>query len=199
MDKRFFEISFRRQFFQSVVVLFLSLGCALNFFSEPAFSKTGSMKYGSWKTVLVSKDEPGEPLIVSGTVYAPDGKTPAPGITVYVYHTDAEGYYRKGATSSSNPRLKGTMITNGEGKYEFRTIKPGAYPGGGNPAHIHYVLSGKDYPKQYGEVMFEGDPHLGANARARAKKDGAFSTVQLLTRDQDGVWHCVRDFKLKRN
>ncbi len=191
MDKRFLQIIFRRHFFQSFVVLFLSLICVSNFFSEPAFSKTGSMKFGSWKTVLTSKDEPGEPLIVSGTVFAPDGKTPAPGITVYVYHTDAEGYYRKGANSSDNPRIKGTMITNSEGKYEFRTIKPAPYPGGGAAAHIHYVLSGKGYSEQRDEVMFEGDPYLTPRVRSA-------SSVRPLTRDKDGVWRCVYDIKLKQ-
>jgi len=163
----------------------------ISLFTLQAFSKTGSTKFGSWKTVLTFKDEPGEPLIVSGTVYAPDGKTPASGITVYVYHTDAEGYYRKGANSSDNPRLKGTMITNAEGQYEFRTIKPGAYPGGGNPAHIHYVLSGKGYPKHHDEVMFEGDPYL-------TPRDRSSISVRPLTRDKDGVWRCVYDIKLKQ-
>jgi len=172
---------------KSVIAFLIAAGL----FTLQAFSNAGSIKPGSWKTVLTSKDEPGEPLIVAGTVYAPDGKTPAPGITVYVYHTDAEGYYRKGANSSDNPRIKGTMITNSEGKYEFRTIKPGAYPGGGNPAHIHYVLSGKDYAKQYDEVMFEGDPYL-------TPRDRSSISVRPLTRDKDGVWRCVYDITLKQ-
>lgn len=163
----------------------------ISLFALQAFTTTGNAIFGSWKTVLTSKDEPGEPLVVMGTVYLPDGKTPAAGITVYVYHTDAEGYYRKGANSSSNPRIKGTMITNGEGKYEFRTIKPGAYPDGGVPAHIHYVLSGKGYAEQRDEVMFAGDPYL----TTRNKES---NQVRPLTRDKDGVWHCVYDLKLKR-
>ena len=170
---------------------FLVLMSLFNFSAAQAFSQSDSTKSLSWKTIINSKDEPGEPLIVSGTVYAPDGKTPAPGITVYVYHTDAEGYYRKGANSSENPRIKGTMITNSEGKYEFRTIKPGAYPGGGNPAHIHYVLSGKGYPKHNDEVMFEGDPYL-------TPRDRNSAGVRPLMRDKDGVWRCVFDIKLKQ-
>jgi len=169
----------------------IALWVVSSLFTPPAFSKTGGAKCGAWKTVLTSKDEPGEPLIVSGTVYAPDGKIPAPGITVYVYHTDAEGYYRKGANSSDNPRIKGTITTNSEGKYEFRTIKPAAYPGGGNPAHIHYVLSGKGYSKHNDEVMFEGDPYL-------TPSDRSSPSVRPLTRDKDGVWRCVYDIKLKQ-
>lgn len=178
------------------VVLFLPLLSILGLpnakISAQSLSMPDSAKALSWKTVLASKDEPGEPLVVSGKVYAPDGKTPAPGITLYVYHTDAEGYYRKGSNSSSNPRLHGTMITNGEGKYEFRTIKPKNYPGGGVPAHIHYVLSGKGYSKQYDEVLFDGDPYI-------TPKDRNSAGVRPLTHDKNGVWHCVYDVKLKQN
>lgn len=187
MNTKILKLKCRLPIIQPVIALLF----VLSLFTQQAFSKTGSTKYGSWKTVLTSKDEPGEPLVVTGTVYAPDGKTPAAGITVYVYHTDAEGYYRKGANSSDNPRIKGTMITNAEGKYEFRTIKPGNYPGRGVPAHIHYVLSGKGYPKHNDEVMFEGDPYL-------TPRDRSSISVRPLTRDKDGVWRCVYDIKLKR-
>jgi hypothetical protein len=46
--------------------------------------------------------------------------------------------------------------------------------------------------------MFEGDPYLSESVRAQAAKDGAFATVRPLTRDQDGVWRCVRDIKLEK-
>ncbi len=171
-------------------------------FNAPAFSQSPSIfdsaGSASWNLVIPPKDEPGEPLIVSGTVYAPDGKTPVEGITVYVYHTDAEGYYRKGNNGSSNPRLHGTMRTNAEGKYEFRTIKPGPYPGGGVPAHIHYVISGKGYEKQYDEVMFEGDKYNTSKTRVQSSPSDTFSMIRPLRRDKDGVWRCVRDIKLKR-
>jgi protocatechuate 3,4-dioxygenase beta subunit len=192
----------RRRFLKLFFAVFAAVTWALILFNGRSYSQSrstiDSTSTASWKIVIPSKDEPGEPLVVSGTVYKPDGKTPAEDITVYVYHTDAEGYYRKGTTSSSNPRLKGTMITNAEGKYEFRTIKPGSYPQGRAAAHIHYVISGKGHEKQYGELMFEGDPDLSDRARANAAKDGTFATVRPLTRGNDGVWRCVRDLKLER-
>jgi protocatechuate 3,4-dioxygenase, beta subunit len=148
--------------------------------------------------VIVDEDEPGEHLIVTGTVYAEDGKTPLKGIRVYVYHTDAGGYYRKGSNSSDDPRLNGTMRTNAEGKYEYHTIKPGSYPGSKNPAHVHYVLSGEGYSQQYDELMFEGDPFLEDDVKDESEKEGRFGMIQKLTKGQRNGWTCVKDVRMKK-
>jgi phage-related minor tail protein len=46
----------------------------------------------SWRTEIAGKDEPGQRSIVTGTVYTPDGATPAAGVTVYAYNTAAAGF-----------------------------------------------------------------------------------------------------------
>ncbi len=157
-----------------------------------------SGKEYSWKIVITPQNEPGEPLVVSGTFYGSDGVTPLPGVLIYVYHTDAEGYYRKGSNSSSNPRLKGWMKTNAEGKYEFRTIKPGSYPGSRNPAHIHIKVTAPGKPEQWvDEFHFAGDPFLDEREVKREVAKERFSLVMSMQRGADGVIRCVRDFKLE--
>jgi hypothetical protein len=37
----------------------------------------------SARTQIARDDEPGDRLIVEGQIFAPDGRTPAPGVTVY--------------------------------------------------------------------------------------------------------------------
>src|SRR5215213_10262595 len=53
----------------------------------------------SWKTMMIGENEPGKPMLISGTIFQPDGVTPASGILLYVYHTDAQGYYSKEAAT----------------------------------------------------------------------------------------------------
>jgi protocatechuate 3,4-dioxygenase beta subunit len=40
---------------------------------------------------IADANEPGKRMIVSGQVFKPDGRTPAPGVIMYVYHTDDTG------------------------------------------------------------------------------------------------------------
>lgn len=157
-----------------------------------------SAVFSPWKIVITSKDEPGEPMIVSGRVFASDGKTPLEGIRVHVYQTDAKGYYNHGTTSSRNPRLNGTMITNEEGRYEYRTIKPASYPESRNPAHVHYVISKKGSQEQYDEVEFEGDPYITRELIEKSRVLGTFGVVQKLQKDVDNVWRCTKDIRLKK-
>lgn len=151
----------------------------------------------SWRTVIFSSKEPGEPLVISGTIYQPDGVTPAPGMVLFVYHTDVTGYYNK-EDDASHPRLKGWMKTAADGRYEFRTIKPGAYPHRSTPAHIHAHIYGPGYSERsIDDFWFEGDPRVNAKEVYHAKEQGDTPVIVALKRDSEGVLRGVRDIKLK--
>jgi protocatechuate 3,4-dioxygenase beta subunit len=149
-----------------------------------------------WKTVIVSKEEPGEPLIISGVIYGPDGKTPVEGATVYVYHTDAKGYYNQ-ENQKGPPRLQGHMRTNSSGKYEYRTIRPAGYPNARIPQHIHYEIATPGYQKEVTEIFFADDTRLTNEDRAAAKKKNG-PPIVTLQRGKDGVLRGVADFSLSR-
>jgi protocatechuate 3,4-dioxygenase beta subunit len=138
----------------------------------------------------IADGEPGQPLVVHGKVYAPDGAKPAPGVTVYAYNTDAAGYYGANHTEYP-PRLHGWMLTDNAGEFELHTIRPGSYPNTRIPAHVHFSFWGGGYPLQWvDELRFAGDPFVTDAMRAEAAPLGAFSPIQPVTRDGDGVWQC---------
>ena len=196
MDRR----SFLRRASSTVLTLPL-IGLGVAELTSCASATTGTdltNSPGSWRTTICSDKEPGEPLIVSGTIYAPDGRTPMEGITLSVYQTDATGVYTTRGGNNRNTRLHGSMRTNAEGKYEFRTIKPGAYPGFTNPAHIHAYVSGPAYPEYWiDEYIFDDDRFVSDEQRRNGAAQGSFSPVLKLTRGSDGVLRGVRDIKLK--
>ena len=65
---------------------------------------------------LASPSEPGDPLVIEGTLYEADGETPVSDLLIHVYHTDAEGYYSPNNTRADNPRIQGDLHTDAEGR-----------------------------------------------------------------------------------
>jgi protocatechuate 3,4-dioxygenase beta subunit len=149
-----------------------------------------------WKLTIADIDEPGERMIITGKVYNSDRQTPAEGITLFIYHTDADGYYSRPGENEKY-RLNGTLVTGPEGKYEFTTIKPASYPRSNIPAHVHYVASGEKASEQYFELRFEGDPFISPDEYKEESKRGNFSSVQKLVKDEYGILRGSFDLILK--
>lgn len=113
------------------------------------------------RTVLAGEDEPGERLIVEGTVYEPDCETPISGAHLDVWQADVEGDYHGG--EEDDYRLRGQMTTDEDGTYRFETIVPGNYPmpdGQIRPAHIHFTVTQPGFSPLTTQMYFESDPHL---------------------------------------
>jgi protocatechuate 3,4-dioxygenase beta subunit len=146
----------------------------------------------SSRTVIVAEGEPGESMIVSGVVYR-DGR-PAAGIRVEVYQTDNDGYYERKDKPSDGHRIKGAMITDSAGRYEFRTIKPAPYPGRSIPAHIHYIITGPGISRQTDEVQFEGDRYIQEKLTPAEQAD-RFNEVRPVTR-VEGVLRVTKDIRV---
>jgi protocatechuate 3,4-dioxygenase beta subunit len=82
--------------------------------------------------VIAGREEPGQRLVVTGRTL--EGTKPVPGVSLYVFHTDAKGLYATDISdvreAEFNPRLHGSLRTDALGRYQYETIRPGSY---GNP------------------------------------------------------------------
>jgi protocatechuate 3,4-dioxygenase beta subunit len=141
--------------------------------------------------------ESGERLEVSGVVYAADGRTPVTGASVYVYQTDARGYYRPDdAMGNRNPRLMALLRTDGHSRYSYRTIRPGSYPGTRVPRHIHYEVTAEGHGTRVFEIVFEDDPFVSRQIRADAARPASSYALQSVPKGPDGVGRVAQDVVL---
>jgi len=149
---------------------------------------------------LVSGNEPGERVILSGTVYRADGVTPDSGIILFVYQTDAGGYYHRPREDVFHPRLFGWLMTAGNGKYEIHTIVPAPEVLAlREPAHIHVHVFGNGMEEHFlHEFWFQGDTRIPKEDILKYAPLRTFSPIVKLQKDKDGVLRGVRDIRIRR-
>ena len=150
----------------------------------------------SWRAALSKKSDKDEPMIISGTFFQPDGKTPAPNILIYFYHTDSDGYYgRRGEARDGH--FRGWLLTGANGKYEFSSIKPAPYPNRTEAAHVHMTLTGKNFKEDsINTILFEGDKFIKPEERDSVGKWSEFIPILKLEKGADGILRGTRNFTL---
>ena len=149
---------------------------------------------------MVTERESGEPMIIYGTIYLADGKTPAQGAVLAVWHTDSKGYYIEGGGGAGeiHPRIHGRMKTGTDGKYEFNTIKPAPYPSNTTPAHVHGHISAQDFPEYPIIYYFEGDNLITEKNRSELNGfRGGTPSIIKLSKDRNGILVGHRDIILE--
>jgi protocatechuate 3,4-dioxygenase beta subunit len=110
----------------------------------------------------------GERIIIHGRVLD-ENTRPVPNTLVEIWQANAGGRYRHKkdtylAPIDPNFGGCGRTLTDAEGTYRFRTIKPGAYPwrnmvNDWRPAHIHVSVFGRAFCQRLiTQLYFEGDP-----------------------------------------
>jgi protocatechuate 3,4-dioxygenase beta subunit len=110
----------------------------------------------------------GQRIIVHGRVLDQNGRG-VPGVLLEFWQANAGGRYRhkkEGYLAPLDPNFGGCgrTVTNENGGYSLRTVKPGAYPwpNGVNdwrPAHIHFSVFGQGFAQRLiTQMYFEGDP-----------------------------------------
>jgi protocatechuate 3,4-dioxygenase, beta subunit len=112
----------------------------------------------------------GARIIVGGRVLDENGRA-VPHTLVEIWQANAAGRYlhkRDQHEAPLDPNFTGSghALTDGEGRYRFVTILPGAYPWANHhnawrPAHIHFSLFGPAFATRLvTQMYFPGDPLL---------------------------------------
>jgi protocatechuate 3,4-dioxygenase, beta subunit len=147
----------------------------------PAFGED-AVSEGDADLTLGHAGEPlGERIVVSGRLLGGDGR-PIRNALIEVWQANAAGRYahrndRHPAPLDPNFTGAGRCLTDGEGRYRFVSIKPGAYPwqnhpNAWRPAHIHFSVFGRAFTDRLvTQMYFPGDPLFDADPIYQSIRD----------------------------
>jgi len=154
-------------------------------------------------------DEPGEPLLFSGTIRSTDG-SPLAGTVVDIWQSNGAGEYSQFAPGVPEHNLRGRLTTDDDGRFEFDTVVPAPYEVHLNgaparlltalgrpsfrPGHIHFKLSHEDAAPLTTQIYFDDDPFIDSDVVGAVK--ASLVTKLLRHSGQDSPATCSYDFVL---
>jgi protocatechuate 3,4-dioxygenase beta subunit len=117
-------------------------------------------------------------LAVSGRVLGMPDCAALAGAVVEVWQADARGDYTQVGGRRDDPGclLRASLRCDAEGRYAFRTVLPGEYPG--RPRHLHYRVSAKGYATLVTQLYFERERGVADALVVKAvPKDGVLAAT----------------------
>jgi protocatechuate 3,4-dioxygenase beta subunit len=160
-------------------------------------------------TTIAGKPERavGQVIHVMGRVVNLEGQ-PVPGARIELWQANAHGRYNHPSDTNPaplDPNFEGFAVqtTDAEGRYRFKTIKPGAYPANPNwtrPPHLHFDVTGKRN-RVVTQMYFPGEPLNDKDLllqNIRSNRDGLIARVLPPTPEVEPdslmvVWDIVLD------
>lgn len=158
----------------------------------PALNPTPPETEGPFYPVLAQKDKDfdltrvegkqgvakGTSIIIQGQVLDTDGN-PVEDVTVDLWQANAAGKYRHPHDSNDaplDPNFQGWAIvpSGKEGKFRFKTVRPGAYPASvtwTRPPHIHFKISKRGYIELITQMYFPGHEFNDSDLLLRRKSN----------------------------
>jgi protocatechuate 3,4-dioxygenase beta subunit len=148
-------------------------------FENSEFTYYGIPKNISPSDTSAGWKQEGQKILLTGIVYQQDGKTPAPNVLLYYYHTNTEGKYLHkleekrsmvpNELGQTHGYIRGWVKTDTTGKYYIYTVRPGTYPTNDEPAHIHITVKEPNDIKEYyiDDFVFDDDKLLTSSKRQK--------------------------------
>ncbi len=126
----------------------------------------------------ISAGAPGEPLFVNCTVRDIEGR-PIAGAIIDTWQADDDGLYDVQIPGLEGHRARGSLRTDPEGRFWFKSVLPVAYPiptdgpvgamllatgrHPWRPAHVHFMIQATGYEPLTTHVFRDGDAYLDSD------------------------------------
>ena len=163
---------------------FSSLICLLNNGNNGMTETTANLLGPFWRMnsprtesggSIVRSPTPGPAIFVDCWLKDQKGK-PVEGAEVDIWHSSPEGFYEQQDPKQAPMNLRGKFMTDKEGHFSFRSVKPAGYPipiegpvgdllriaGRHNfrPAHLHFLIFKQGFKTLISQIYSPDDPKL---------------------------------------
>src|SRR4051812_19597397 len=161
-----------------------SLVCLLNNGNNGQTETTANLLGPFWRmnsprtesgASIVRSPTPGPAIFVNCWVKDQNGK-PIADAEVDIWHSSPEGYYEQQDPKQADMNLRGKFMTDSDGHFSFRSVKPAGYPipvdgpvgdlvratGRHNfrPAHLHFLIFKQGYKTLISQIYSNDDDKL---------------------------------------
>ena len=169
----------------------------------------------------ISSNIEGERMFVQSRVTDLSGK-PLAGVPVDIWHADTDGHYdsQKESYATEGASSRARFITDADGRFFFRTIKPCSYPipvdgpvgemihytkrPALRPAHVHFLVNAKGHEPLITHVFIDGDEYIDSDVVFGVKNE-LIAKVEKRTdakmpdgKDAPSPWHLMTyEFRMK--
>lgn len=162
-----------------------SLICLLNNGNKGQTETSASMLGPFWRlnsprtengASIVRSPTPGPELFVTARVLDGDGR-PISGAEIDVWHSSPEGFYENQEESQAEMNLRGKFLSEADGSFGFRSVKPAGYPipvdgpvgdlvravrrpHHYRPAHLHFLIYKPSFKTLISQIYANDDERL---------------------------------------
>lgn len=135
---------------------------------------------------------------------------PLAGVEVDVWHSSPVGLYENQDDEQASMNLRGKFITDADGGFSFRSVKPAGYPVPTHgptgdllraqgrhpyrPAHLHFLCFKPDFKTLITQVFVADDPNIGSDVVFGVTRPliGDYQRHEIARPDMAAPWYSLK-------